>query len=205
MTQALGGTELFIKPCSLGSSVGINKAHHGEEYQRYVKEALRYDTKIVIEKGLKGREIECAVLGHHDPEAAFYLGEIKPHHAFYSYEAKYLDPEGAELVMPAALSVQQAQDIREMAVKVFGLLGCSGLARVDFFVCEDGVYLNEVNTLPGFTPISLYPKLWELSGLSPHDLIRRLLSLAEERFQEGQEIQTDACAYRSVALESCAV
>jgi D-alanine-D-alanine ligase len=181
---------VFVKPANLGSSVGISKAHDRKELGPALTLAAKYDRKLVIEQGVggkksKARELEVAVLGNDSPVASV-VGEIIPGKEFYDYEAKYLS-EGSVPVIPAKLSRVESKQIREMAVAAFRACDLSGLARVDFLMEPDGrgrIYLNEVNTLPGFTQISMYPKLWEATGLSYKDLITRLIELALERQQE---------------------
>jgi D-alanine-D-alanine ligase len=155
-----------------------------------VATAFRYDTKIVIEENIKAREIECAVLGNQDPKASV-PGEIIPTHEFYSYEAKYLDAEGAKLEIPAKLDAATVKRVQEMAVRTFQVLNCEGMGRVDFFLTADGqLYVNEINTIPGFTKISMYPKLWEASGIGYSELISRLIDLALERFQHERTLSS---------------
>jgi D-alanine-D-alanine ligase len=187
---------MFVKPANLGSSVGISKAHGSNELGPALAEAARYDRKLVIEEGVRGkarrgaqpapaREIEVAVLGNDDPRASI-PGEIIPGKEFYDYEAKYLS-EGSVPVIPAQLTRSEAGKIRGMAVAAFKACDLSGLARVDFLMEPDGkrrIYLNEVNTLPGFTRISMYPKLWEATGMAYKELITRLIELALERKAE---------------------
>jgi D-alanine-D-alanine ligase len=181
---------LFVKPANLGSSVGISKAHDRKELGPALRLAARYDRKLVIEQGVGGkrgraRELEVAVLGNDAPRASV-VGEIIPGKEFYDYEAKYLS-EGSVPVIPAKLTPSEAKKIREMAVAAFRACDLSGLARVDFLMEPGGkgrIYLNEVNTLPGFTQISMYPKLWEATGLGYKDLITRLIELALERQAE---------------------
>jgi D-alanine-D-alanine ligase len=152
--------------------------------------AFRYDTKIVIEESIKGREIECAVLGNQEPKASI-PGEIIPTHEFYSYEAKYLDADGARLEIPAKLDAATVQRVQEMAVKTFQALNCEGMGRVDFFLTAGGkLFVNEINTIPGFTKISMYPKLWEASGIGYTQLISRLIELAMERFQHERTLSS---------------
>ena len=185
------GEDLFVKPANLGSSVGVRRVRDEAQYDDAVREALAFDTKAVIEETIPGREIECAVLGNESPEASL-PGEIVPRHEFYSYEAKYVDPSGAELHIPAPLDEATSDRVREAAVRTFRALGCEGLARVDLFLREDGsLVVNEVNTLPGFTKISMYPKLWEITGISYSELIKRLLELAEQRFNDRKLLETD--------------
>ncbi|MGC1422008.1 MAG: D-alanine--D-alanine ligase family protein [Terracidiphilus sp.] len=181
---------LFVKPANLGSSVGISKVHDRKELGPALDEAAKYDRKLVIEQGVGGsksraRELEVGVLGNDDPKASV-IGEIIPGKEFYDYEAKYLS-EGSVPVIPAKLNRSEGNKIREMAVAAFRACDLSGLARVDFLMEPDGkrrIYLNEVNTLPGFTQISMYPKLWEATGIPYSDLITRLIELALERHKD---------------------
>ncbi len=181
---------VFVKPANLGSSVGITKAHDRKELGPALDLAAKYDRKLIVEAGVGGakrraREIEVAVLGNDNPEASV-VGEIVPGKEFYDYEAKYLS-EGSVPIIPAKLTRAQSKQVREMAVAAFRACDLAGLARVDFLMEPDGkrrIFLNEVNTLPGFTRISMYPKLWEASGLPYRDLITRLIELALERQQE---------------------
>jgi D-alanine-D-alanine ligase len=155
-----------------------------------VAEAFEYDRKILVEAFIEGREIECSVLGNDDPIASV-PGEVIASHEFYSYEAKYIDENGATLEIPAKVSEATARTLQDLAVKVFTTLGCEGLARVDFFLQPDGeVIVNEINTMPGFTSISMYPRLWEASGIPYADLIDRLIQLAMERFEREQRLKT---------------
>ncbi|CCD93911.1 D-alanine--D-alanine ligase A (D-alanylalanine synthetase A) (D-Ala-D-Ala ligase A) [Bradyrhizobium sp. ORS 375] len=183
--DAVGASELFVKPANLGSSVGISKARNADEFDAACSLALRFDRKILIERCISPvREIECAVLEHADGKvAASELGEIVPanSHGFYSYEAKYTDANGAALHVPAQVEPVLAARIRKMATEVFGVLCCEGLARVDVFVRGDEVYVNEVNTLPGFTDISMYPKMWEATGLPQPALMDELIAHALAR------------------------
>lgn len=180
----------FVKPANAGSSVGVSKVQSPAEWEAARDLALRYDHKILVEEFIRGREIEVAVLGNDDP-AASVAGEIIPQHEFYSYEAKYLDEHGALLRIPAELPAAVSDRVRQLAVAAFKVLECSGMARVDFFVKDDGsVYVNEINTIPGFTKISMYPKLWEASGLPYPALIERLIALAIERHAENQALET---------------
>jgi len=181
---------LFVKPANLGSSVGISKAHDRKELGPALDEAAKYDRKLVVEQGVGGsksraRELEVGVLGNDDPKASV-VGEIIPGKEFYDYEAKYLS-EGSVPVIPAKLTRSEASRIREMAVAAFRACDLAGLARVDFLMEPDGkrrIYLNEVNTLPGFTQISMYPKLWQATGIPYSDLITRLIELAQERHED---------------------
>jgi D-alanine-D-alanine ligase len=185
---------VFVKPANLGSSVGISKAHDRKELGPAIEEAARYDRKIVIEEGVggkkqKAREIECAVLGNDNPEASV-LGEIVPCKEFYDYDAKYLD-EGSELIIPAKLTKTETRRTRELAIGAFKAVDCSGLARVDFLMDPNTrkIYLNEINTMPGFTSISMYPKLWAASGLAYAELIERLIQLGLERHADKKKNQ----------------
>jgi D-alanine-D-alanine ligase len=179
------GYPLFTKPATLGSSVGVSKVHDGGELAGGLAEAFRYARDAVVERAAEGaREIECAVLGNDDPVASV-AGEIVPGgHGFYDYEAKYLDEHGARLLIPADLEPRVLDDVQRLAVAAFVAIKCAGMARVDFFLLgEDELWLNEVNTIPGFTSISMYPKLWEASGLPYGELVERLLDLAVERHE----------------------
>ncbi|MFW0860585.1 MAG: D-alanine--D-alanine ligase family protein [Dethiobacter sp.] len=184
------GFPCFVKPANLGSSVGISKVYHQEGLLNAVEEALIYDRRILVEKFLPGREIECSVLGNDKPRASI-LGEIIPANDFYDYTAKYLDNR-SRLVIPANLSERVAERIRKLAVQTFMALDCAGLGRVDFFVDDQHgqIWVNELNTLPGFTSISMYPKLWEATGLSFNDLLLELICLAEERFKQKEKLKT---------------
>jgi D-alanine-D-alanine ligase len=183
---------VFVKPANLGSSVGISKARDRRELPGAMDEAARYDRKIVIEEGVggkkhKAREFECSVLGNDDPRASV-VGEIVPGAEFYSYNAKYID-EGSQPLIPAPIKKKLARQVQEMAVRAFEAVDCCGLARVDFLMDPKSgkVFLNEINTMPGFTSISMYPKMWEASGLKYPDLIDRLVELAFERHAEKKK------------------
>jgi D-alanine-D-alanine ligase len=184
------GSPFFVKPANLGSSVGISKVRTNKQLRGALNEAFLYDNKIVIEENIPGREIECSVLGNDNPIASL-PGEIITHHEFYSYDAKYLDEKGAQLVIPAGLSKSIVKEVQEMAVATFKTLGCEGMARVDFFLRDNRELLvNEINTIPGFTKISMYPKLWEASGIPYSQLIDRLIQLALERFRREKNLRT---------------
>jgi len=176
---------VFIKPANMGSSVGITKAHNRDELEAGLKEACKHDRKIIIEENINCREVECSVLGNNDPDASV-LGEIIPSHEFYDYVAKYFDDGKSTLIIPAKFSESKTREIREAAVKAYKALDCCGMARVDFLVDKETekVYINEINTIPGFTKISMYPKLWDAAGLSYGKLIDRLIELAIERYNE---------------------
>ncbi|MFY9980288.1 MAG: D-alanine--D-alanine ligase family protein [Candidatus Sulfotelmatobacter sp.] len=185
---------MFVKPANLGSSVGISKAHNGKELGPAIEEAARFDRKIVIEQGVggkknKAREIECSVLGNDEPVASI-PGEIVPVKEFYDYNAKYLD-EGSELIIPAKLTKAETKKVQELAVRAFKAVDCSGLARVDFLMDPSTrkIFVNEINTMPGFTAISMYPKLWAASGLEYADLIDKLIQLAIERHEDKKKNQ----------------
>jgi D-alanine-D-alanine ligase len=195
--SALGTSDIFIKPANMGSSVGVSRARSAAEFDRACEDAFRYDEKILVELSLAGaREIECSVLedasGH---VRASPLGEIVPagHQGFYSYEAKYIDPDGALLRIPAELSPERVGQVQALAVDAFRILGCEGMARVDFFFDpdrQDGLFVNEVNTLPGFTAISMYPKLWEAGGLPQQELMDILISHALARHDRRSALES---------------
>lgn len=176
------GFPVFVKPANLGSSVGVSKVDTPADLAAAVELALAYDDKILIERGIAAREIECAVLGNDEPQASI-AGEIVASAGFYSYEAKYVDPDGAALHIPARIPDDLAERVRALSVRVFRVLECAGMARVDFLLDRDSgeLWVNELNSIPGFTSISMYPKLWERSGLPYSALIDRLIGLAIER------------------------
>jgi D-alanine-D-alanine ligase len=176
------GAPLFVKPASLGSSLGVTRVDGPDGLDAAIDAALALDAKVLIESAIDGREIECAVLGNDEPEAST-VGEIVPGEAFYSYEDKYAAASTARLLIPAPLDDAVRERVRALAVSAFRVLECSGMARVDFFLERAGgqLYVNELNTIPGFTSISMYPKLWEASGLSGRELVTRLIELARER------------------------
>jgi len=184
------GYPCFVKPVNLGSSVGVNKAHDRIELEHAIHVAAEYDRKIIIERGLNCREVECAVLGNDEPIASV-VGEAISSNEFYDYRAKYIDGK-SQVVIPADIAQETAEEVRRQAVQAFLALDLSGLARVDFFIEKetDIVYINEVNTMPGFTTISMYPKLWEASGLSYPQLMDRLIELAIERHADRQRNRT---------------
>jgi D-alanine-D-alanine ligase len=185
------GLPLFIKPANLGSSVGIHKIKNRQEFDSAIRYAFNYDNKILIEEYINGREIECSVLGNDNPIASV-PGEILPRHEFYSYEAKYLDENGAVLEIPAKLPTETSERIRQLAIKTFSALCCEGMARVDFFLKNhEEIIVNEINTIPGFTRISMYPKLWEATGISYSELIDKLIQLAIERFEREKRLKTE--------------
>ena len=178
---AILGSPFFIKPSNYGSSVGIHKVHDRDHFERALDNAFSFDRKVLIEAFIEGREIECSVLGNNKPIASL-PGEIIPRKEFYSYEAKYIDEDGAYLKIPAALEAPIIRQIQDLAVKTFKVLCSEGMARVDFFLKkENEIVVNEINTIPGFTKISMYPRLWEESGISYSELIDKLIQLAMER------------------------
>ena len=181
---------LFIKPVNLGSSVGISKAHDRDEMIRGIDGAGVYATKILIEVSVEqAREIECAVLGEEDPEVSG-VGEIVPGTEFYDYQTKYID-DCATLIIPADLPGATVKQIQGMSIRAFRAIDCSGLARVDFLIGQDGeILLNEINTMPGFTPISMYPKLWAAAGLNYPDLIDRLIQISLARHSRRRDLKT---------------
>ncbi len=188
--ESLGGFPIFVKPANLGSSVGIHKVKKAEDLAPALADAFSYDTKVLVEQGLTVREIECSVLGNEQPIASV-PGEIKVQAEFYSYEAKYIDESGAILEIPAQLPDETIQRVQQLAIESFRVLNAEGLARVDCFLTPEGdVYVNEINTLPGFTRISMYPKLWEASGIGYTELLDKLISLALEREQRQQGLRT---------------
>jgi len=193
------GLPLFVKPARLGSSVGIARVERAEDLLPALEDAARYDTKLLIEQGVDAREIEVAILGGNEPEASI-PGEIRPKHVFYDYAAKYED-DSTELLVPAHLSEEECHEVKELAKRAYGVLEAWGLARVDFLLDRKTktFFLNEVNSLPGFTKISMYPKLWEASGLPYAQLLNRLIDLALERarIQERLEFARPSTAAKS--------
>jgi D-alanine-D-alanine ligase len=181
---------VFVKPANTGSSVGISKAHDRKEVLRAFEDAVQYDRKVIVEQGIPGvREIEVSVLGNDDPEASV-PGEIIPSNEFYDYDAKYVDGKSTA-VIPAKIPKASAQKVREYAVRAYCAIDCAGMARADFLMAKrtGRIYLNELNTIPGFTAISMYPKLWEASGLSYPDLLDRLIQLAIERHRQTRSLR----------------
>lgn len=173
------GTTLFIKAAAQGSSLGTYKARNRSEFNSSVRAAFEYGPKIVVEKAIMGREIECAVMGNSSPKVSPILGEIVPRGEFYDYDSKYIDPDGAALVVGADLGVHE--EVKSIALKAFRVLDCLGLARIDFFVeNNETIYLNEINTLPGFTNISMYPKMFMESGMTYKQILKELIRLAVE-------------------------
>jgi len=184
------GTPMFIKPANQGSSIGVFKVKNEEEFENGMKQAFKFDTKLVVERGIAGREIECSVLGNSRPVASL-PGEVVLSDEFYSFETKYVSEDGAKLQIPAELSSEQLSSMQKLALKAYKALQCSGLARVDFFLTEDGNWMiNEINTLPGFTSISMYPQMWEASGISYSELIDQLIELALTRFEVMSQLKS---------------
>jgi D-alanine-D-alanine ligase len=185
------GLPLFIKPANMGSSVGVSKVEDEAAYDEAVRLALAFDDKVLVESAVKGREIECAVLGNEQPIASG-CGEIVVGSGFYSYDSKYIDEDAAKVVVPADIPAEASERIRQLAVEAFLALECSGLARVDVFLTETGeVLINELNSLPGFTRISMYPKLWQAAGMTYSELVSRLIDLAIERHAARRNLQTN--------------
>jgi D-alanine-D-alanine ligase len=187
--EALTAYPLFVKPVNLGSSVGVSKIRNRSELAKGLAEAARYDQRVLIEKGVNGREIEISVLGNDEPIASV-PGEIIPADEFYSYDAKYHD-DRSQLIIPARLSAELVAKVQEYAIHSFKVINCSGMARVDFLLDRETnkLFLNELNTIPGFTQISMYPKLWNASGISYPELVDRLIDLALERKAERDAIE----------------
>lgn len=184
------GLPVYVKPANLGSSVGVSRVDGREAFPGALELAFQYDHKILIEADADGREIEVSVLGNDDPVVSV-PGEVIPHHDFYTYEAKYIDENGAGLAIPADLPEATVRRVQGLAIRAFKVLCCEGMARVDCFVRgEDDVLINEINTIPGFTRISMYPKLWEASGISYTELVDRLIQLAIDRRRREQRLKT---------------
>jgi D-alanine-D-alanine ligase len=175
---------VFVKPANLGSSVGVSKARNRSELNQAIVLACQYDRKILVEQALRAREVECSVLGNDEPIVSV-VGEIRYRREFYDYVAKYTDGE-ADLIIPAALPHEQAEAVRALALRAYRAIDCAGMARADFFIDQDTnrIYINELNTIPGFTKFSMYPKLWEATGISYGELLDRLIRLALERHQD---------------------
>ncbi|KGP73350.1 D-alanine--D-alanine ligase [Pontibacillus yanchengensis] len=183
------GLPFFVKPANQGSSVGVSKVRNEAEFTKAIEEAFLYDYKVIIEEGVVGREIECSVLGNENPKASV-PGEILSSTDFYSYETKYIDESGASLEIPASLDQETEDRVRQIAIEAFQVLECEGLSRVDVFLKDNGeIIVNEINTLPGFTKISMYPKLWEASGISYPALIDELIELAIQRHERDASLK----------------
>jgi len=182
--RGLGSLPLFVKPARAGSSVGVSKVKDMADFSSALEVAFNEDTKVTVEKGLVGREVECAVLSGRDgskPRVSVAGEIVVKTREFYDFDAKYRDADAAELICPAELSASELHELQTLAARAFNALGCFGLARADFFLTKDGFFVNELNLMPGFTPISMYPKCWQASGLSYPDLIDELIQLAFER------------------------
>jgi D-alanine-D-alanine ligase len=183
------GYPMFVKPANLGSSVGISKAHDRQELEAAVKEAARYDVKVIVERAINGQEIECSVIGNDRPQAATPC-EILPSREWYDYDDKYI-LDSARTVIPANLSDAEIEEVRRLSVECFKVVECAGMARVDFLVERPSgrIYINEINTIPGFTSISMYPKMWEHAGLPFGQLVEMLIDLALERHRQRQSLR----------------
>jgi D-alanine-D-alanine ligase len=203
---ALDSKVLFIKPAFMGSSVGVNKAKNQKEFKAALSEAFNYSSKVLVEKAVaNARELECSIIGNGSNIKASIVGEIKPNHEFYSYESKYLDPKGADLLIPAKISDDLSEKVRELSLAAFKALECSGMARVDFLYNEeeDDLYLNEINTIPGFTTISMYPKLWLADNTFTYSgLISKLLALALDAYALKKQIKLKPELKNSSQLKS---
>lgn len=187
------GAPFMVKAANLGSSVGVSKAKDEASFRAAVDEAFKYDDNLLVEEFIKGREIECAILGNHPAEAS-YPGEIviNPKYEFYTFDAKYVDPDAVRIDVPAAIDATIAERIRELSLKAYQALYCEDFARVDVFLTEDGrVYINEINSIPGFTNSSMYPMMWKERGVGFTELISKLLNLALERYDRGKRIERD--------------
>jgi D-alanine-D-alanine ligase len=184
------GYPVYVKPANMGSSVGVVKVSQPADLEAAVETALQYDIKVVLEENIVGREIECAILGNDDPIASS-IGEIATNDGFYSYEKKYIDDDGARLIIPANLDAEVRQRVQHIAIAAFKVLESRGMARVDMFLtAHDDIFVNEINTIPGFTAISMYPKLWQDAGLSYTDLIDRLIQLAMDEHAQKSQLKT---------------
>lgn len=184
------GLPMFVKPASQGSSVGVSKVTDEAGYQTALDLAFEFDHKVLIETGIVGREVECAVLGNRQPQVSV-CGEVIANDEFYAYDTKYLNGDQARIAIPAELADDLSNEVRDVALRAYQVLGCAGLARVDFFVTETRIIINEVNTIPGFTSISMYPKLWQASGVSYPELIHRLIRFGLERAEEARQLKTE--------------
>ncbi len=176
---------VFVKPCNMGSSVGISKAWHRQELEQAIALGFRYDRRVIVEQGVDARDIECGVLGNENPLVSV-VGEVRSHHEFYDYDAKY-SVGMADLLIPAPLSDEQTAEVQAMALRAYAALDCAGMARVDFFVPRESgrIVVNEINTIPGFTATSMFPRLWEASGVPYSELVDRLIALAIQRHQQN--------------------
>lgn len=185
------GLPMFVKPASQGSSVGVSKVTHEASYMAALSLAFEFDHKVLIETGIVGREVECAVLGNRQPQVSV-CGEVIANDEFYAYDTKYLNGDQARIAIPAELAADLSDEVRDVALRAYQVLGCAGLARVDFFVTETrDIIINEVNTIPGFTSISMYPKLWQASGVFYPELIDRLIRFGLARAEEARQLKTE--------------
>ena len=192
-TKKILGMPFMVKSASLGSSVGVNKVKNETDFNKAVDDSFRYDDSILMEEFVKGREIECAILGNNPPEAS-YPGEIviNSKYDFYTFDAKYVDPEAVQINVPAKLEAKVAEKVRDICLKAFKTLRCEDFARVDLFLTEQGkIYINEINTIPGFTNSSMFPMMWNERGTGFAELISRLLDLAFERYDRGKRIERE--------------
>lgn len=186
------GTPFFIKPANAGSSVGVHKVKSESEFKSKIADSFRFDHKVLAEEFMQGREIECSVKGLNQSPEASLPGEVVTQHEFYSYEAKYIDEKGSQTIIPAMLTEAETKLIQDLAKKTYQAMGCDGFTRVDFFLKKDGqAVINEINTIPGFTKISMYPKMWEASGVSFSNLVEQLVGYAFQKFEMDQKLQTD--------------
>lgn len=191
--KELGSETLFLKPASLGSSVGVHKVENETEYNAGIADGLEYDFKVVIEPNIVGREIECAVLGNEKPKGSYPAEIVMQDDTFYDFESKYISKQAAKLQIPAKLSEEQIEQMRDLACRAFLACGCEGLARVDFFLKEDGeMIVNEINSLPGFTEVSMYPKMWEATGIDYSELLDILIELGRERYERERALKITA-------------
>ena len=181
---------VFVKPVTSGSSVGVSKVEAQEKLAEAVELALRFDTRVLVEQQVLGKEVECSVIGNHRPEV-FTPGEIVPTHSFYDYEAKYIDPDGAQLLIPAHLSQEKIEEVRDIALRAYSECRTSGMARIDFLIdgSTEKVYLNEINTIPGFTNISMFARMCGVDGLSYPELLSRIIELGMDRFSERRGLE----------------
>lgn len=185
------GLPMFIKPANLGSSVGVHRVENESEFFAGLDDALTYDPKVIIEEAISGRELECAVLGNEEVKASA-IGEVLTSHTVYSYEAKYVDKKGSSSIIPAQLDIETLTRLKDISIAVYKVVNAEGLSRVDSFLTDDGeIIVNEINTIPGFTDISMYPKLWAESGLSQKDLLTELLNLGMARHETHRCLKTD--------------
>lgn len=185
------GLPLYVKPANLGSSVGVHRVEKKEDFLTALYDALSYDPKVIIEEAIIGRELECAILGNTHPRASL-IGEVLTEHSVYSYEAKYLDQASSDAAIPADLDNEKVRELQEISLRVYQTINAAGLSRVDSFLTADGeIYVNEINTIPGFTDISMYPKLWEASGIAPKELLTQLLMFAINRHKKSTVLKQE--------------